>query len=443
MSSRSQWGSRLGFILASAGSAVGLGAIWKFPYLAGANGGSAFILPYILIAFTVGLGLMMAEMALGRAGRGGIVETFRRIGGKPWAFGGFLAVLVGFLILSFYSVVGGWTVAYFFGAITGSGLSPDMSDLKASFGAFVGDGTKPIVFHAVFMLMTVLVVGTGVQSGIERLSKWLMPTLFVLMVALIVRGLTLPGAMAGVEYLFYPAWEKFTISALFDAMGFTFFSLSLGMGAMVIYGSYLDEKADLPSSAAWVVLLAVGTAILGGLMVLPPVFAFGMDPAAGPGLTFITMPAVFSQMPFGQAFAVMFYACLIVAALTSSVSLLEVVSSYFAEELKISRRTAAWGSAIAMFFTGIPCALSFGVMSEVKIFNRNFFDLFDYVSSNLLMPVGGILVAVLAGWVAWPTMALQFGAHNHGKHPGWLPMARIVIAVVAPLTVGVVMINGL
>lgn len=410
--------------------------------MAGANGGAAFILPYVLIAFTVGLGLMMAEMALGRAGRGGIVETFRRIGGKPWAFGGFLAVLAGFLILSFYSVVGGWTIAYFIGAITGSALSPDLGNLKAHFGAFVGDGAQSVVYHAIFMLLTVLVVGAGVQSGIERLSKWLMPTLFVLMIILIARGLTLPGAMAGVEYLFSPSWDKFSMATLLDAMGFVFFSLSLGMGAMITYGSYLDDKSNLPSSAAWVVLLAVGTALLGGLMVLPPVFAFGMDPAAGPGLTFITMPAVFSQMPFGQLFAVMFFACLIVAALTSAVSLLEVVSAYFSEEMKISRRTAAWGSAVAMFLTGIPCALSFGVMGDVKFFDRNFFDLFDYISSNLLMPVGGILVAVLAGWMAWPKMAGQFGKTS-STSPGWLPMARAVIAVVAPLVVGVVMIKGL
>lgn len=442
MTARSQWGSRLGFILASAGSAVGLGAIWKFPYLAGGNGGSAFILPYLLIAFTVGLGLMMAEMALGRAGRGGIVETFRRIGGKPWAFGGFLAVLAGFLILSFYSVVGGWTIAYFIGAITGSGLSPDLANLKESFGAFVGDGVQPILYHGLFMLMTVLVVGAGVQAGIERLSKWLMPTLLVLMLVLIARGLTLPNAMAGVEYLFNPSWDKFSTAALLDATGFVFFSLSLGMGAMITYGSYLDAKSNLPSSAAWVVFIAVGTALLGGLMVMPAVFAFGMDPAAGPGLTFITMPAVFSQMPFGQFFAILFYTCLIVAALTSAVSLLEVVSAYFAEELKVSRRAASWGAAVAMFITGIPCALSFGLLGDFKLFDRNVFDLFDYISSNILLPVGGILVAVLAGWAAWPKVAQQFGA-TAGRQPGWLPMARAVIAVVAPLTVGVVLINGL
>lgn len=410
--------------------------------MAGANGGSVFILPYILIAFTVGLGLMTAEFGLGRAGRGGIVEAYRRLGGRSWALGGFLGVLAGFLILSFYSVVGGWTVAYFLGAITGSGLSPDLADLKASFGTFVGDGIKPIAFHATFMLMTAVIVGAGVQAGIERLSKWLMPTLFILMTILIVRGLFLPGAMAGVEYLFYPEWEKFTLSALVDAMGFVFFSLSLGVGTMITYGSYLDERSNLGSSAAWVVLLAVGTSLLGGLMVLPPVFAFGLDPAAGPGLTFITMPAVFSLMPFGQAFAVMFYACLVVAALTSAVSLLEVVVIYLAEGLKISRRAATWASAIAMFLSGIPCSLSFGSMSEVKLFDRTVFDLFDFISSNLLMPIGGILVAVMAGWVAWPKMATQLGATDTWR-PRWLPLARAVIAVVAPVTVIVVLFSGL
>lgn len=436
---RSQWGSRLGFILASAGSAVGLGAIWKFPYMAGAQGGAAFILVYLAIAFTLGLGLMAAEMALGRAGRGGIVETFRRLGGRAWAMGGLLAVIAGFLILSFYSVVGGWTLAYLVATVAGTSLTQDLGSLAARFENFVADGAQVVAYHAAFMALTVLVVGAGVQKGIERLSKWLMPTLFVLMLVLIARALTLPGAAAGVEYLFRPDWSSFSTATLLEATGFVFFSLSLGMGAMITYGSYLDDRAPLASSAAWVVCLAVGTALLGGLMVLPAVFAFGMDPAAGPGLSFITMPAVFAQMPAGALFATLFFLSLTVAALTSSVSLLEVVAAAVAEALGIGHRAAAWLSAAAVFAAGIPCALSFGAMSGYRVFGLTVFDLFDAISSKLLLPLGGILVAVLAGWVAWPRVSAQLAPAG----AAWLPAVRFLIAVIAPLTVLVILLHGL
>lgn len=436
---RSQWGSRLGFILASAGSAVGLGAIWKFPYMAGAQGGAAFILVYLAIAFTLGLGLMAAEMALGRAGRGGIVETFRRLGGRAWALGGLLAVIAGFLILSFYSVVGGWTLAYLVATVAGTSLTQDPGSLGARFESFVADGARVVTYHAAFMALTVLVVGAGVQKGIERLSKWLMPTLFVLMLVLIARALTLPGASAGVEYLFRPDWSSFSTSTLLEATGFVFFSLSLGMGAMITYGSYLDGRAPLASSATWVVFLAVGTALLGGLMVLPAVFAFGMDPAAGPGLSFITMPAVFAQMPAGELFATLFFLSLTVAALTSSVSLLEVVAAAVAEALGIGHRAAAWMSAAAIFAAGIPCALSFGAMRSYTVFGLTAFDLFDAISSKLLLPLGGMLVAVLAGWVAWSRVAAQLAPSG----AAWLPAARLVIAVIAPLSVLVILLHGL
>lgn len=436
---RSQWGSRLGFILASAGSAVGLGAIWKFPYMAGAQGGAAFILAYLAIAFTLGLGLMAAEMALGRAGRGGIVETFRRLGGRGWALGGLLAVIAGFLILSFYSVVGGWTLAYLAATVAGTSLTQDLGALASRFEGFVADGPQVVAYHAAFMALTVLVVGAGVQKGIERLSKWLMPTLFLLMLVLIARALTLPGAAAGIEYLFRPDWSSFSTATLLEATGFVFFSLSLGMGAMITYGSYLDGRAQLASSAAWVVCLAAGTALLGGLMVLPAVFAFGLDPAAGPGLSFITMPAVFAQMPAGTLFAVLFFLSLTVAALTSSVSLLEVVAAAVAEALGINHRTAAWLSAAAIFLAGIPCALSFGAMSGYTIFGLTAFDLFDAISSKLLLPLGGILVGVLAGWVAWSRVSVQLAPAG----ATWLPMARLVIAVIAPVTVFVILLHGL
>ena len=301
------WGSRLGFILASAGSAVGLGAIWKFPYMAGTNGGSVFMLPYIFFTFTVGISLLVAEFAMGRAGREGPMASLTKVCGRGWGFFGGVGVFTVFLILSFYSGVGGWCIKYMVDAVIGRGLISDPELLGTHFGAFVSDGSMSFLYMMIFLGITSVVVLRGIQGGIERVAKVLMPALFILMLIIIVRGLTLPGGLAGLEYLFAPRWEDFNASALFNAMGFCFFSLSLGAGTMITYGSYLSPKADLPGAVGWVAVLAIMSSILGGLMVLPAVFAFGLDPSAGPGLTFVTMPAVFSKMPLGQLFAVMFY----------------------------------------------------------------------------------------------------------------------------------------
>ncbi len=303
------WGSRLGFILASAGSAVGLGAIWKFPYMAGTNGGSVFMLPYIFFTFTVGISLLVAEFAMGRAGREGPMASLTKVCGRGWGFFGGVGVFTVFLILSFYSGVGGWCIKYMVDAVIGRGLISDPELLGTHFGAFVSDGSMSFLYMMIFLGITSVVVLRGIQGGIERVAKVLMPALFILMLIIIVRGLTLPGGLAGLEYLFAPRWEDFNASALFNAMGFCFFSLSLGAGTMITYGSYLSPKADLPGAVGWVAVLAIMSSILGGLMVLPAVFAFGLDPSAGPGLTFVTMPAVFSKMPLGQLFAVMFYVC--------------------------------------------------------------------------------------------------------------------------------------
>lgn len=299
-STQTGWGSRIGFILATVGSAVGLGAIWKFPYMAGTNGGSVFMLPYIVFSLTVGVSLLLAEFSMGRAGRAGPMESLTKVIGRGWGFFGGLGVLTVFLILSFYSVVGGWTLKYLGEAITGAGLISDASLLGSHFGAFVSNGAETFIYLILFLGLTTLVVLRGIQSGIERIAKVLMPLLFILMLFMIIRGLTLPGSWKGVEFLFLPRWSDFNSSALFNAMGFTFFSLSLGAGTMITYGSYLDPKASLPNSVGWIVFLGILSSLLGGLMIMPSVFAFGVDPTAGPGLTFVTMPAIFAKMPLGH-----------------------------------------------------------------------------------------------------------------------------------------------
>lgn len=442
MSSRDMWTSRLGFILASAGAAVGLGAIWKFPYMAGTNGGAAFIIPYILFSFTLGMFLLLAELAVGRAGRAASINAMIKVGrSKFWGIFGTIGVATGFLILTFYSTVGGWCVAYAVDALLGRGLITDLSQLGAHFGSFAGDATLGIFYQLVFMVMTAGVVIFGVQAGIERLSKYLMPTLFILMIVLIIRGLTLPGAWAGVEFMFNFKWEDFTADSLFNAMGFCFFSLSVGAGTLIVYASYLSEDANLPRSTAWVAFLGIMAALLGGLMVMPAVFAFGLEPTAGPGLTFVTMPAVFAHMPFGQFFALLFYVCLIVAALTSSVSIFEAVTAAMGD-LNISRRTAVPVAFISMMAIGIFCTMSFGVLSDVKFFGKTIFDLLDYLTSNVGMPVTALGLSIVAAWVNWPETRRQLTTAE-ALSPLVLTLIRLGIGIVSPLVIITVVARSL
>ncbi|MGC0154193.1 sodium-dependent transporter [Chromobacterium vaccinii] len=437
---RSQWGSRLGFILAAAGSAIGLGAIWKFPYVAATNGGGAFLFVYLGICLTLGLVLMVSEMALGRAANAGAVGAFRRLAGGFWPVIGYMGVLVCFLILSFYSVVGGWTVAYIVKSLQGSIMTSDPKALGAIFSGFISDPVQPVLYHGGFALLTLAVVVGGVQKGIETLSKFLMPALFALMLVLIARGLTLPGAIEGVGYFVAPDFSKVSAAMLVDALGLAFFSLSLGLGIMITYGSYVGRESKLVSSALWVIALTVATCFLAGLMVLPAVFAFGFDPSAGPGLTFITMPAVFAHLPLGQLFAVMFFCLLLLAALTSSVSLLEVVTSFAIDELRLSRRAAAVLMAAGTFLLGVPASLSLGVWGDYQLFGMNFFDLLDFVTSKLLMPAGELLLALFVGWKAWPAVR---GELSSGRSPRIMRCMRGFCMALAPLLIGWIMVAGI
>ncbi|OWY38648.1 sodium-dependent transporter [Xenophilus sp. AP218F] len=435
---RSQWGSRLGFILAAAGSAIGLGAIWKFPYVAATNGGGAFLFIYLGICLTLGLVLMLGEMAVGRAAHAGAVGAFRKLAGGGWPVIGYMGVLVCFLILSFYSVVGGWTIAYIGKSFDGSIMTADAKALGGIFSSFISHPLEPVVYHGVFAALTLGVVIGGVQQGIEKLSKWMMPALFLLMLALIVRVLTLPGAMEGLLYFVTPDFSKVSGAMLVDALGLAFFSLSLGLGIMVTYGSYVGKESNLVSASLWVILLTVATCFLAGLMVLPAVFAFGFDPAAGPGLTFITMPAVFSHLPMGQLFSALFFCLLLLAALTSSISLLEVVTSFAIDEFGLSRRAAAIGMAAGIFLLGVPASLSLGIWSDALLFGMNFFDLLDYLTSKLLMPLGELLLALFVGWKAWPLVAAEL-ARNEPTHSLLLAMRRFC-QFLAPALIGWILV---
>lgn len=442
MASNSTWGSRIGFILASAGSAVGLGAIWKFPYLAGNNGGSVFLLSYLLFTFTVGVAMLISEYVIGREGRMGAIGSLKKVVGKHWGVFGTVGVVTAFAILCFYSCVGGWCIKYLIDAFTGTGIVSNADELNKNFGSFVSNGALAYFYQIIFLLANAVIVSLGVQKGIERLAKFLMPVLFILMLILIVRGLTLPGAVKGLEYLFKPNWSGFTSSAIFNAMGFTFFSLSLGAAVMVTYAGYLSEKVNLLTSTAWVAFLAIMAAVLGGLMVMPAVFAFNLSPTAGPGLTFVTMPAIFSQMPFGVFFAILFYFCLVVAAITSSMSMLEAVVASLLDYTRLSRAAVTWITTPLAAFIGLFCTLSFGSLSDFKIFGKNVFDLLDFLTSNVGMPLSEIGFSVAAAWIAWKVTAKQLT--SAGPVQSWLLWAiRIVIGILSPLLIVTVVLTGL
>lgn len=438
MSSRTQWGSRLGFILASAGATVGLGSIWKFPYVTAMNGGGAFLLIFVAITFTLGLSLLLAEFAIGRHARCGAVTAFQRLGGGAWPLVGYVGVVAGFLVLSFYSVVGGWTLGYLRRALDGRVMSDDSAALGALFGQYVGSPTEPVLTHAIFIGLTVLVVMAGIRQGIERAGKLLMPALFVLMLGLIVRSLTLPGAAAGVAEFLAPDFSKVSPAMLVDALGLAFFSLSVGAGCMLAYGSYLGAETRLAGSALWVAGLTTLTSILAGLMIFPAVAAFGLEAAAGPGLTYMTMPVVFNHLPFGQGFAIAFFALLLFAALTSSVSMLELIVVLPIDQWGVSRRRATLIVGALVFLAGIPASLSFGLWSEFKFFGRNVFELMDYAATNVLLPIGGIGTALFAGWKLWPAVSSELGLA-----PGLAGAMKWTCRLAAPVLIGLILVWNL
>lgn len=440
-SPRSAWSSRLGFILASAGSAVGLGAIWKFPYMAGTNGGSIFMLPAIGFSITIGLALLIAEMCMGRGAHAGAGLAFRRLAGRAWAPIGFISVATGALVLAFYSVVGGWCAHYLIEALRGNGISDDPAAMRLAFERFSADPIESVAGHVIFLSAAAGIVLAGVEKGIERVGKILMPLLFILTAVLIVRGLMLPGAMEGVRFLFRPDPDAFTGEALLNAMGYAFFSLSVGSGSMMNYGSYLRDDVNIGSSTAWIVFLAVISSILGGLMIMPAVFAFGLAPDAGPGLSFATMPAVFSHLPMGGVFAAAFYACLFVAALTSAISILEMVSQHCVDCWKLTHRQAVLAVSTVLGTIGIFCALSFGPLREAKLFSFTLFEFLDYATSNIGMPIGCAGIGLAAAFAAWPKIRSELT--RNAQWPSWsLTLFRLLAGVAAPLLIAIVALKG-
>ena len=407
MANREQWSSKLGFILAAAGSAIGLGNIWKFPYITGENGGAAFVFIYMICILLLGLPIVIAELVIGRHTQKDPVGAFKSmLGGTGWVLVGYMGVLSGFFILSFYSVVGGWTLGYIVKSISGVvAATKDTGMAAMEFSAFTGDPFVMIAYHFIFIVVCIAIVIRGIKNGIERFSKLLMPVLFLLLIAIIIRGLSMDGSLAGVSFLMKPDFSKITISSVITALGHSFFTLSLGMGALITYGSYLSKNESLLSSALWIVILDTVIAILAGFAIFPAVFATGMDPSGGPGLIFQVLPVVFGNMAYGSFFSFLFFVLLFIAALTSAISLLEVTTAYIVDEKGWSRKKGVLTFGTIIFLLGIPSALSFGPMSNVTIFLGNtFFDFMDKLTSNYMLPIGGFLIAVSLGW--------KYGLHN-------------------------------
>jgi neurotransmitter:Na+ symporter, NSS family len=446
---REKWGSKIGFILAAAGSAIGLGNIWKFPYIAGENGGASFVLVYLICIAVIGLPVLIAEILIGRTTQRNPVGAFYKLSqSKVWASLGGLGVVAGFMILSFYAIIAGWAIGYIVEAVMGNFYKwPEPASSAEHFHDLVSNPFWVIGYFGLFMILTMAIVFAGVKKGIERASKIMMPVLFILLIALMIRGLTLEGADKGLDFLWNPDWSKITANSILLALGHAFFTLSLGMGAMLTYGSYMSDDNSVPGAALQVVTLDTLIALVAGMAIFTAVFAVGLDPAAGPGLIFHTLPVVFVKMPAGYIFSILFFILLSIAALTSSISLLEVVVAYFVDELKWKRHNAAVIIGIVIFTLGLPSALSFNLLPDLKIFNLNFFDLADFIASNILLPVGGLLISVFVAWI-WGfdrvLPNLRNGAEKLFENYPWtITVWKIFLKFLSPVLIFLVFLHSI
>lgn len=403
-SDRSNFGSKLGVILATAGSAVGLGNVWRFPYLAGENGGAAFIYIYIGCVLLLGIPCMINEFIIGRHAQANTARAYRIMSkNKAWGLVGLLGVFTGFMITGYYAVVAGWCLQYILSSGLGHLQGGDANFFSQYFTAFEQDPFKPVIWTVVILLMTHFVIVRGVQGGIEKASKLMMPTLFILLIIMVVASCTLPGSGNGISFLFNPDFSKVTPDVFLDGLGQAFFSLSCGMGCLCTYASYFNKQTDLTRSAIQIAVIDTMVAILAGFMIFPAAFSVGVNPDSGPSLVFITLPSVFQQafggLPaLGYVVAIVFYILLTLAALTSLISLHEVSTAFFHEELHVTRKRAAWIVTISCSVIGSLCSLSLGKFDGLQLFGKSMFSLFDFTSGQILLPLGGFLTCFFVGW---------------------------------------------
>ncbi len=449
---RENFGSKLGAVLAAAGSAVGLGNIWRFPIETGQNGGAAFIIIYVACVFLLGIPIMMSEFFIGRHTQTNTAGAYRKLApGTPWKWVGRLGVLSGFVILSYYSVVAGWTAEYTTLAIGNYFSDKNAADFPSIFNTFVSNPWKSVSWMLAFMIVTHIIVIRGVKGGIEKFSKIMMPALFIMLIILAICSVMLPGASRGLEFLLKPDFSKITGSAWLSAMGQAFFSLSLGLGCLCTYGSYFRSDTNIGKTALNVALIDTFVAIMSGFIIFPAVFNAGYTISSsdiGPSLLFITMPNVFQQA-FGNipalsyGVSVLFYFLLVVAALTSTISMHEVVTAYVSEEFNTSRRKAATIVTAACSTIGIICALSFGPFNGVKLFGMTIFDLFDYVSSNIFLPVGGMFVSIFTGWYLDKKLVRNEITNYGSLHVPYLRFVIFILRYFAPVAIAIILLNQL
>lgn len=432
---RGEWGSRLGFILAAAGSAIGLGNIWRFPYVTGENGGAAFLVLYLLCVLLLGVPVMVAELTIGRHSRRNPVGAFDAIRpGSPWKIVGYMGVLTGVCILSYYSVMAGYTVGYIVKTFIGN---------QATYESFTAAPLLSLSLLAVFSILTVLVVQGGIRNGIERWAKILMPVLFVLLIILIIRSVTLDGASRGLSFYLKPDFSKVTGKTVLAALGQAFFSLSLGMGAMITYGSYLSKKDNIVTSGCYVALFDTIIAILAGLLIFPALFAMNLDPSEGPGLVFKVLPVIFDRIPGGHIVGAAFFLLLSIAALTSTISLLEVVTSYLVDEKRMLRSRAVWIVALVSFCLAIPSALSQGIVPRLEnlpIINMSFLGMMDWLFGNFMLAVGALFISIFFAWVWKTRRAAQEIAEGYPAFSRFAPVLDVMLKFFCPACIVILLV---
>ena len=441
---RDGFGSKIGIIAAAAGSAIGLGNIYRFPCELGNNGGAAFLLVYLAVVIFLGIPVMLSELVIGRRSQSNAVGAFKKLAPKSaWPIVGYMGVLCGFIIFAFYSTVSGWTLEYIIKAVTNSFQGKDLAAMEQDFTDFHNMGWRNVMWQAIFIFLTGFVVFKGVQNGIERYAKILMPLLLVILIVLGIRSVTLPGAKEGLSFLFHPDFSKIDANVLISALGQGFFSLSLGMGALITYGSYIKKKDNLTSTAFSVVLADTLIALLAGLVIFPAAFSFGIRPTAGMGLVFNTIPMIFNQMTGGYIFCIIFFVLLAIAALTSTISLLEVVVAYLSEEMHINRKWSTVWACLATLFIGSFASLSLMENTPFAIGGRTVFDLMDFVSSNILLPLGGVLIVIFVGWRLGKAKFFEEVTNDGTIKASLKKIIFFIIRYLAPIAITIVFIRGL
>ena len=441
---RDGFGSKIGIIAAAAGSAIGLGNIYRFPCELGNNGGAAFLLVYLAVVIFLGIPVMLSELVIGRRSQSNAVGAFKKLAPKSgWPIVGYMGVLCGFIIFAFYSTVSGWTLEYIIKAVANSFQGKDLAAMEQDFTDFHNMGWRNVMWQAIFIFLTGFVVFKGVQNGIERYAKILMPLLLVILIVLGIRSVTLPGAKEGLSFLFRPDFSKIDGNVLISALGQGFFSLSLGMGALITYGSYIKKKDNLTSTAFSVVLADTLIALLAGLVIFPAAFSFGIRPTAGMGLVFNTIPMIFNQMTGGYIFCIIFFVLLAIAALTSTISLLEVVVAYLSEELHINRKWSTVWASVATLFIGSFASLSLMENTPFAIGGRTVFDLMDFVSSNILLPLGGVLIVIFVGWRLGKAKFFEEVTNEGTIKASLKKVIFFIIRYLAPIAITIVFISGL